>query len=324
MSTPATSGVIRFSTDALPPRDRVPYWIDVFSRSIAGLGAEPVPDRPFRQAASLRAFDGLGLMLAETNGIRVWRDRALLSDGSDDFLFLTNLSGVSRTSQLGHEVDLQAGAALMLTTAEIANHVSDAARFLILRMPRRTLANLVPYPESALMRIVPENSEALRLLVDYIMMAEEYELAPPVQRLFTAHVQDLVALALGPTRDANELAQGRGLRAARLKAIKGDIAAHLGDEGLSATEIARRHRVTPRYVHMLFEAEGMTLSEYVIERRLARAHSMLTDPRFDGHSVSTIAYDVGFANLSYFNRVFRRRYGATPSDIRAQRRQERR
>ena len=51
--------------------------------------------------------------------------------------------------------------------------------------------------------------------------------------------------------------------------------------------------------------------------RLARAHRMLTDPRHVGRPVSAIAFDVGFGDLSHFNRTFRRRYGATPSDVRA-------
>ena len=33
--------------------------------------------------------------------------------------------------------------------------------------------------------------------------------------------------------------------------------------------------------------------------------------------ISTIAFESGFGDLSYFNHVFRRCYGATPSDIRA-------
>jgi AraC-like DNA-binding protein len=42
----------------------------------------------------------------------------------------------------------------------------------------------------------------------------------------------------------------------------------------------------------------------------------LRNPQFSARSISLIAYDVGFGDLSYFNRVFRRRYGVTPSDIR--------
>jgi AraC-like DNA-binding protein len=114
------------------------------------------------------------------------------------------------------------------------------------------------------------------------------------------------------------------LRAARLNAIKADIVARLGDEGLSVAATALRHRVTPRYVHMLFEVEGVTFSEYVIEQRLARAYRMLQDQTYAGHTISAVAFEVGFSNLSHFNRVFRRRYGATPSEVRAHARHENR
>jgi len=43
---------------------------------------------------------------------------------------------------------------------------------------------------------------------------------------------------------------------------------------------------------------------------------MLTDQRWSDRTVSSVAFDAGFGDLSYFNRAFRRRYGATPSDIR--------
>jgi AraC-like DNA-binding protein len=32
--------------------------------------------------------------------------------------------------------------------------------------------------------------------------------------------------------------------------------------------------------------------------------------------VSTIAYECGFGDLSYFNQAFRRRFAATPTDVR--------
>jgi AraC-like DNA-binding protein len=55
----------------------------------------------------------------------------------------------------------------------------------------------------------------------------------------------------------------------------------------------------------------------MIEQRLKRAHRMLREPEFAERPVSSIAYDVGFGDLSYFNRSFRRAYGATPSDVRS-------
>ncbi len=44
---------------------------------------------------------------------------------------------------------------------------------------------------------------------------------------------------------------------------------------------------------------------------------MLTDLRFTDRTVSSVAFEAGFGDLSYFNRAFRRLYGATPSDVRA-------
>jgi AraC-like DNA-binding protein len=43
---------------------------------------------------------------------------------------------------------------------------------------------------------------------------------------------------------------------------------------------------------------------------------MLRDQRFSMHSITAIAFDAGFGDLSYFNRTFRRRYNARPSDVR--------
>jgi AraC-like DNA-binding protein len=55
----------------------------------------------------------------------------------------------------------------------------------------------------------------------------------------------------------------------------------------------------------------------VLTQRLARAYRRLSDARFAHRPVSAIAYEAGFGDLSYFNRTFRRTYGATPSDVRA-------
>jgi transcriptional regulator GlxA family with amidase domain len=116
--------------------------------------------------------------------------------------------------------------------------------------------------------------------------------------------------------NAAELARSRGLRAARLHAIKAYIVQNLGKTDLSAEAIAEGQRVTARYVHKLFEREARTLSQHVRDQRLARVHGMLTDVRHTGRTISDLAYDAGFLDLSMFNRAFRRRYGATPSDVR--------
>ena len=129
-------------------------------------------------------------------------------------------------------------------------------------------------------------------------------------------MHDLAALAIGATGEIAKIAAGRGIRAARLVAIKADIAANFGSNHLSIDLVATRHGITPRYVRKLFENEGTSFSDFVRGRRLSQAYRMLTDRRHFGRTISAIAFDCGFSDLSYFNRTFRRRYGSTPSDVR--------
>jgi len=66
----------------------------------------------------------------------------------------------------------------------------------------------------------------------------------------------------------------------------------------------------------VIRARRTTFSEFVLEHRLLLARRLLTNPGNRLSKISTIAYDAGFADISYFNRAFRRRFEATPSELR--------
>jgi AraC-like DNA-binding protein len=316
----ATENEIRFSTDFLPLSERLPYFREVLGRSLARLDLIPIEGRPLNWSFHMHVLDGLALLSGKTSGHLARRSRPLLADGDDDLIFATNRTGFSLLSQRGRECRLEPGAAALLSSAETgAQDFPGPASPLNLRIRRRQLAALVGVPEDALIQPIPPGTEALRLLVDYVDVAvRRHQLSSPeLRQVFTTHVYDLVALAIGATRDASELARDRGLRAARLNAAQGDIVRRLEEEALTIADVAGRLGVTPRYLQRLFEAEGTTFTEYVMQQRLARAYRMLADPRFLNRTVTAIAFEVGFGNLSYFNRLFRRHYGATPSDVRA-------
>ena len=325
MDVAGEPGEWRFSTDFLKASERTPYFREVIGRSVARVDLIPVKDRPLQWSMRAQALDGLVVSSTTTTGLVARRTREMLSDGSDDLLFGVKRSGFSIASQLGRECSINAGSGALLSNADPHAHIFPGPdRSLVFRIPRRRIADLVAVPEDTAARLIPASTEALRLLVDYVEMGlRRHRLASPeVSQLFASHVRDLVALAIGATRDAAEVARGRGLAAARLNAAKRDIRGRLDEEGLIIGNVAGRLGVTPRYLQMLFEAEGTTFTEYVLRQRLARVYRMLSDPRFLDRSVTTLVFDGGFGSLSYFNRAFRRAYGATPSDIRATARRE--
>lgn len=307
-------------TADLPLRNRVPFWREVFVRKIVQIDIEPDATTPFEASATLQALPGASLLSpCHSTPATLRRTSRLVGDGDDSVAILANLDGQIVGSQRGREVNLGPGDATFILHAEPAEIRCSRTRYMSVLLPRKIAAGAIHDLESTAMRRIPGDTEALRLLVSYVQMLPDSLRDAPSElgHAVATHIQDLFILSLGSTRDVAEHAKGRGLRVARLQAIKADILHHLASENLTVSAVAKRAGVTPRYVQLLFESEGTTFSAYVLDRRLRRAYRLLTDQRCAHHTVSGIAYQAGFGDLSYFNRAFRRRYGASPSDVRA-------
>jgi AraC-like DNA-binding protein len=256
------------------------------------------------------------------SGVRVWRTREFLADGRDDLIMIMNLQGPSVVAQRGEEIVLDERSATLGTIGEFGGILRPQTnhRSLIVNLPRAAIGPLMPHADDAVLRPIAPDCPALRLLIRYAgaLLDIDAPLQPELQRCFVDHIYDLVAAAVGGTRDAIEVARGRGIPAARLSAIKSDILGNLLSRNLSIEVVCDRHGITPRYLRMLFAGEQTTFSDFVTGRRLALALRKLRNPARAGHTISAIAYECGFGDLSYFNRVFRRQFGMTPSEVRAQ------
>ena len=308
-----------FSTEMLPARDRLAIWREEIARGVGRLDIEPLGDGPFRSDASTRRFATFTLTKARATGIRTTRTRELLADGNDDILLMLTYDGRTLATQFGREVMIDPTTSAFFSNAEISMATTPSVSGGSLRLRRNAMLPIMGQIEDTCMRPVDRSSEAMRLLTGYLALVEQMPdpLSPSVCHAIDTHVHDLVALVVGTTRDAAHLANGRGGRAARFAAIRADIARNLAREDLSAAWIAPRHRVSASHVRRLFEEDGTTFSEYVLALRLAQAHRKLRDPSQREQTISAIAFELGFGDLSYFNRTFRRRYGGSPSDVRA-------
>src|SRR6202047_2011952 len=325
---PEVCATLRFSTAGMPELTRAQAVRDLHIRERRLLSEklepieplEPLLDYPLHVALTKRTLPGLAVVSGTLSGLRhAIRPVSAAANGEDDLLLGVNVRGCSMASQRGRDLVLRDGDAFYATrdVTEITVTRPTPVRFIGCRVPRGPVALLLGRLDDTPVHLVPHRTEALNLLVTYARaIADSLPLATAeLQRLVVSHMHDLIAATIGATRDGRAIAEGRGIAAARLRAIMTDISANLGHGDLSVADVARRHRVTPRYIHKLFENEGLTFSSFVLGQRLSRAHRMLSDPRFADRNISSVAFDVGFGDLSYFNRTFRRNYAATPTDI---------
>src|SRR5215470_13167467 len=313
----------RFTTDDIPSHARAAAVREMHERSTLSVKPEPMeplPDQPVRVNIRQWALPGLGMMSGVLCGLRqhVKAERSAPT-GADDVFFALGMAGTSIVTRRSDQVVVRDGDAFLAIRGAKGFTVArpTPVRFIGLRLPLRALSPLVPDLDHSEVRIIPGGTAALTLLRRYLneITQESALAAVELQRVAVTHVYDLAAVTLGTTADGAEVARKRGIRVARLQAIKADIRTHLDDGNLSIAAVAARHGVTLRYVQKLFETEGASFSEFVVGQRLANAYRMLTSPLHGNRAISNIAYDVGFNDLSYFNRAFRRRYGATPSDV---------
>ncbi len=112
-------------------------------------------------------------------------------------------------------------------------------------------------------------------------------------------------------------AVGSRVRIGRRRAVLAEIADSYLDRTLSVETIAAKLGLSRRYVFALLRESGTGFSDRVLELRLQAAFAMLQDPDRATLRVSEVAYAAAFNEVSHFNRCFRRRFGMTPTNVRA-------
>lgn len=310
---------LHISTSAFPAKDATEAFREIFAKAILQIEMEPLGGHELEVDMFLRGLPDFGMATGRSSPGRYPHTKNLID--SDDIVFVAIHEGYSAFTQRARTMDLHAGEVVMTSIGEPATFSFPVKGTVTnLRFKRALLSPHLANLDDALSRPKLKQSPALDLLLNYMNVLKDGDAlaTPELRRSIVAHMHDLAALAIGATRDGKQIAQGRGLRAARLHAIKTHILENLGKPDLTLGNVALRSGISPRYVNLLFEFEGLTFSEFVLGQRLERAKRALANPRSAGQTISSIAFSAGFSDLSYFNRTFRRRFGMTPSDARAE------
>jgi AraC-like DNA-binding protein len=318
---PPDYSLLHWRSHEAPMRARVESWRDLLTRKLLPAEVQPLHDGPFHVDVQLRALPGLRFSWGAVDASHYRRTRSIASTEDDDFVILANLDGEFVSTQNGRDVKLGAGDACLMACIDPGEfYRPELGSVICIRIPSESLASLVPHLHDRTKTIVPRDSEALRLLTSYIgvLGGTQTLSSPEIRSSIVTHIHNLAALVLQPTKDNYARIENGGLKAARLRAVKSFIARNLGRGDLSVGEVAAHIHLTPRSVQLLLEEDGTTFSAFALQARLARVYAALADRRNRHRTIGDIALECGFGDISYFNRAFRRRYGASPTEIRNQ------
>lgn len=145
------------------------------------------------------------------------------------------------------------------------------------------------------------------------LIPEAFEQVPAIRERSNYDVADMLAqmirLAILDSFDECLPADSKDALRERVKLY---IESHLRDADLSISKLARVAHCTKRYLHMAFQPEKNSISEFILKLRLERCFEDLRNPACAHRSITDIAYSWGFNNSNHFSRCFKQVYGISP------------
>lgn len=318
------------STALLAKRDQLDFWRDALARAAVPLEVRTrlsASSPPGSFAASMDATtlgDVRFLATRSDNSYEVLRTpRLIAASTAEAFTLFLHLAGTTRTT-LGEHHDVHRPGSVMLMDSgqpnELIlpdNHEALTVHFPLsaLHVPRDRLRSL------CMTELTTDSGVGLLLRPFLLQVARQLHqdetpalpdrLADTVVQLVESFVWERLGTTTG----------GGGTPAqVLLFQIRRDIDNRLGWDDLNPTQLAERHHISLRYLHKLFADADTTVAAWIKERRLQRANRDLRDRSLDHLPVSVIAAGVGLPNPAQFSRLFKARFGMTPSDYRRQER----
>jgi AraC-like DNA-binding protein len=306
------ASIHRVSTANVPPLERLSFWND---SCMGAYGAMVVDTEPEGFQGALTLLSAGQLQIAATTSTPAICRTVLgaAKNRSDETAFSLQLvhSGRCRIRHAGNRmVGLPGDMFIADSNKRYELAFAEPVQGLVLSPPWSRFGAYAERLEALAGRPFNVTKGPGALLSTFIRSAWDQLLDSDAEewpQSATDVIWDLLESALqGDTGRATAPGRADSLR----RDAKAVIDDRLGDLTFTSAGMPVALGVSARYLQMVFAEVGTTPSRYLIARRLDAAATRLR--RFDkACSVTDIALECGFNDLSYFSRAFRRRFGVS-------------
>jgi AraC-like DNA-binding protein len=274
-------------------------------------------ERPFRGV--LRRISGHEAELIDHATDALWADRPQTrcsADGCGDISIDLMLDCTDATMSNGQETSVGPADACIIDYARPVEVRRSRHRSLALMLQRKDVIGVLGEDMTTLAGMKLRATGIAALLCMHLRRTADHaaRLDPRRQTIAVDAAANLALAALAVERcgtiDADQF--GDALH----------LAAHMTIDRLCTDPQLRPVRVADLIgcsrasLYRLFSARQESLSQAIWQARLGRAREMLADPACVDMFVSQISFRCGFLDAATFSRMFKRRYGMTPSDFR--------
>jgi AraC-like DNA-binding protein len=311
---------IILDADALAPRDRAEAIRTLIWDTVVRVEIEHHPDpAQISAAGTISAAGRLNVCSIRSNATTVTRTPKLAHDPNDPYLFLgLQLSGSSMVVQGGREAVLRPGDLAVYDTRRPYTLVNDngihqhffRVPIADLELPGKVLEAVTATPFGGGRPLAKITAGHLREVAENLGQLNGQEAEDVAEPTF-ALIRALLASQVDGLPEAREHLE-RTLEQRVVRFIR----THLHESDLSAGRIAVEHHISVRQLYRLLGRSGIVLGDWVRQQRLEACRRSLADPS-DARTITAVAHQWGFVDMTHFGRAFKAAYGMSPRDWRA-------
>lgn len=274
------------------------------------------------------------ITIEELNPTFLFSWKGVRDDGEEeyhnhDFLaFIFILSGEGRYRIEGEECDIREGDLLILNPGVWHQALPDndakdlSTEFFVgfsdIQIPGYPY-NYLPVPDGAhLIHTTGELKQKLTKLCSAIEM-ENKVCKEGRYFMLKAYLMEMILLVIREQCETIAGPRGYAFESVNKKYVVDNIVSYFErnySEKISLDRIAENMYLSPFYISKIFKSEtGDTPIRYLINIRLAKAKELLE--KESGSSIQEIACRVGYEDAYHFSKLFKKRYGMSPSQARS-------
>ncbi|MGW2157964.1 AraC-like ligand-binding domain-containing protein [Nonomuraea sp. NPDC001699] len=316
-------GIVTLHSTDLPPDQRFDWWCDLISHDVAPIQITSDHAADFRASAGAIDLDTVQVTTMSFPALSSVRTPALIRRSDPERYELALIVGSSMwISQGGNDTRMGAGDLVMWDTSHPyeggAFDGPGPARAIIVHLPKSELPLPSSKVDALLAHAVPAGGGFGAILAGYLrtLVREAQSMSLPDVKRLGAATLDLALAFLAHLLNAQDRLSHETRQLALMARIRTFVEHNLADADLTPRAIAQRHHISVRYLQLLFQRQGTTLTAWIRRRRLEHCRADLADPSLAAQPIHVIAARWGFVRAADLSKSFRARYGLPPKDYR--------
>ncbi|MEQ9694635.1 helix-turn-helix domain-containing protein [Shimia sp. SDUM112013] len=308
-----------FSTATTEPQHRSSKWNAVIGESYFPLELQFRDPIHFNGQLSRQAFGHVRMSRLTSDPVNYERRPAHIKEArEEEYLITLPRASSVEFRQLGRDVRCDPGGFIIERGDEPYRFMYENPNDLfVLKVGRKALEERVRQPDRFCAQVFNATSGTAGLFATLVDQAQSNfgSFGNAASETIGRQLLELLGLALDETVDAST-SNLSAVRSAHIARVEKFIRANLKNPDLSPDLIADNCGISKRYLHDLFKDVNGTVSQQIRDQRLIAARDRLASA--PGLPIAEVSYRFGFSDQAQFSRLFKNKFGLTPSAFKAE------